>query len=348
MDRTLISCQEAIAQIDEFDAIIDVRSESEFALDHLPGAMNYPVLNDRERAEIGTQYKQESVFAARCRGAALVARNIALHLEQSFASQPRDWKPLVYCWRGGQRSASMTHVMKRIGWQAWQLDGGYREFRRFVVQALAELPSRFEFRVICGTTGSGKSRLLRELRSAGGQVLDLEELANHRGSVLGGFQDPQPTQKRFETSLWWHLRGFDIAHPVFVESESRKVGDLRVPDGLIERMRASSCLQLELPREERVRLLREEYRHLEQDRTLLFRQLDCLVPLHGAAKVQAWKQLAEGDEWPELVERLLGEHYDPGYLRSIGRNYSQATGAAVIQVSGAGDFACIARELVQA
>ena len=351
VDRSLISCAEAIAQFERFDAVIDVRSESEFALDHLPNAINCPVLNDVERAQVGTQYKQESAFAARRRGAALVARNIAHHLEHVFCDQPCDWTPLVYCWRGGQRSGSLTHVLNRVGWHARQLDGGYREFRRFVVQALTQLPASLRFTVICGTTGSGKSRLLRALRAHGGQVLDLEDLANHRGSVLGSLpQKPQPTQKRFETTLWWELRGFDPARTIFVESESRKVGELRVPDELLTQMRASPCLRLELPRTQRIALLREEYRHLEEDRALLFRQLDCLVALHGASKVQGWKEVAQRDDWPELVERLLAEHYDPVYLRSIGRNFVQAPQAAVIAPASAAedDFSALARRLLEA
>jgi tRNA 2-selenouridine synthase len=348
MDRSMISCAEALQQIDHFDAVIDVRSESEFDQDHIPGALNCPVLNDRERAEIGTKYKQDSPFVARHDGAVLVARNIARQLETTFSDKPRDWKPLIYCWRGGQRSGAMTHVMTRIGWRARQLEGGYRAYRRAVVEALAELPPRFEFRVICGTTGSGKSRLLRALERGDCQVLDLEALANHRGSVLGGLPHvPQPSQKRFETQIWWRLRRFDPQRPVFVESESRKVGDLRVPDSLIERMRGSACLRLELPLDERIRLLRDEYLHLELDRTLLFAQLDCLVALHGREKVQSWKQLAEQGAWASLVERLLVDHYDPVYLRSIGRNFIHVADAAVITPASAAedDFARLAREI---
>lgn len=339
-DRLPIACDEALAQLAQFDAILDVRSPGEFAEDHVPGALNVPVLDDAERAEVGTLHKQVSAFAARRRGAVLAARNIARHVEALFSDKPRQWRPLVYCWRGGARSGAMTHVLMRIGWHARQLDGGYRAYRRAVVAALQDLPARFDFRVICGTTGSGKSRLLGQLRRAGAQVLDLERLAQHRGSVLGGLPaQPQPTQKMFETRIWWTLRAFDAARPVFVESESRKVGDLRVPDALIERMRAAHCVRVELPLAERVRLLRDEYLHFEADPQALFAQLDCLVPLHGRERIESWKALARQGRWDALVERLLVEHYDPAYLRSIRRNFGRIDAAPIVRPASASEAA---------
>lgn len=330
MLRTSISCAEALAHLDAFDAIVDVRSPSEFALDHLPGAVNCPVLDDEERARIGTLHNQESAFAARRVGSALVARNIARHLEQRLAEMPRQWRPLVYCWRGGQRSGALVHVLTAVGWPARQLDGGYRAYRRQVVAELQDLPRRFRLRIVCGPTGSGKSRLLRQLAKCGAQVLDLEEIACHRGSVLGALPLPQPSQKHFETQLWSALRDFDPARPVFAESESRKVGQLRLPDSLIEHMRASECVHLQLPAEARVRLLRHEYAHFEADGAALMRQLDCLADLHGRERVEAWKRLAAEHRWDDMVRRLLEEHYDPAYRRSISRNFQQAAGAAQV------------------
>ena len=346
--RATVSLDEFLHDGARFSALLDARSESEFADDHLPGAINVPVLNDLERAEVGTLYKQVSPFDARRRGAALVARNIAAFIEGELAGRPRDWAPLVYCWRGGERSAALTHVLARVGWRARQLEGGYRAYRRHVVQALAELPSRFELRVVCGKTGSGKSRLLQQLAQAGAQVLDLEHLAHHRGSVLGGFPAlPQPSQKTFETRIWSALRGLSTDLPVFVESESRKVGDLRVPDGLILAMRAASCIAIEVPTAERVKLLRDEYEHLERSPEQLAAQLDCLAPLHGRERVEQWKALADGGRWDELVERLLVEHYDPAYQRSINRNFTRIDGARVLTiVEGTRDaFASAARAL---
>jgi tRNA 2-selenouridine synthase len=218
----------------EFDAIIDVRSPAEYTEDHIPGAISAPVLDDEERARVGTIYKQASPFDAKKIGAALVSKNIARHIEERFAAMPRDWKPLVYCWRGGKRSGAMAHVLREIGWDAWSIEGGYKSWRRFVIDDLATLPGQFKYRVIHGTTGSGKSRLLRALKDIGAQVLDLEDLAAHRGSVLGTLPDrPQPAQKMFETLVWDALRKFDPAGPVFVEGESKKIGQLQVPEALM-------------------------------------------------------------------------------------------------------------------
>jgi tRNA 2-selenouridine synthase len=338
MRDVTIGCAEALAQLGAFDAIIDVRSPAEFALDRIPGAVNRPVLDDDERHRIGTQYKQESAFAARRAGAALVARNIARHLETSFAGLPRQWRPLVYCWRGGQRSAAMVHVLASVGWKARRLDGGYQAFRRQVLTELQALPRRFRLRVVCGPTGSGKSRLLRHLAQRGAQVLDLEQLAQHRGSVLGALpQSPQPSQKHFETQLVWRLRVLDPQRTVYVEAESRKVGQLRLPDALIEHMRAAECVELKLPGDARVRLLRDEYVHFETDAAALLRQLECLAALHGRERVDAWKRLASERRWDEMVGRLLHEHYDPAYQRSLTRNFVRAGDARVIFVSSGSD-----------
>ena len=347
MLRTTIPCGEAMAQLGAFDAIIDVRSPSEFALDHVPGAISCPVLDDDERARIGTLHKVDSAFAAKRRGAALVARNIARHLEEQLADKPRQWRPLVYCWRGGQRSGALVHVLSAIGWPARQLEGGYRAFRRHVVAELETLPQRYRMRIVCGPTGSGKSRLLRHLAKCGAQVLDLEEIAQHRGSVLGALPLPQPSQKQFETRLWSSLRCFDPRRVVFAESESRKVGQLRLPDALIAHMRAAECVQLQLPPAARVRLLRDEYAHFEADGPGLMRQLDCLVALHGHERVEAWKRLAAEHRWDEMVRRLLEEHYDPAYHRSINRNFLHAAAATEVTLDSESeaDFARAAAAL---
>ena len=323
-----------------YDDVIDCRSPAEYAEDHIPGAISAPVLDDAERATVGTLYKQTSPFEAKRLGASLVAKNVARHVETLFAAKPRAWRPLVYCWRGGKRSGAMAHILREIGWDARTLEGGYRNYRRWVVAQLESLPERFDFHVIHGPTGSGKSRLLAALRRAGAQVLDLEELAAHRGSVLGNLPDrPQPSQKWFESQLLAALSALDPAKPVFVEGESKKIGQIQVPEALIARMRASPCLRIEAPLEVRVTLLLEEYRHFLADRRLLEAQLDCLAALHGREKIAAWKALAAQAAWREFVARLLGEHYDPAYRRSSLKNFSRLPEAGIVRVDSADEAA---------
>jgi tRNA 2-selenouridine synthase len=316
-----------VEELHSFDQLIDVRSPGEFAEDHIPGAINLPVLNDAERERVGTLYKQVSSFEAKKVGAALVSRNIAQYLEDHFADKPKSYRPLVYCWRGGSRSGSITHILQKIGFGAMQLDGGYKSYRRHVVAELSSLPARISYRVVCGPTGSGKSRLLQVLANQGAQVLDLEDLAAHRGSLLGALPDrPQPTQKSFESAIWFELDRFEPTRPVFVESESKKIGALRVPDALIEAMRSSPCVRLKIPLAARVQLLTQDYVHFLHDPDTIKRQLGFLAPLRGNDTITAWQALATQGAWDQLVAALLEQHYDPAYLKSLSKNYAAAAG----------------------
>lgn len=318
-----MSAQAAVARLDDFDAVIDARSEDEYALDHLPGALNWPSLNNDERKLVGTLYAQVSPFEAQKRGAALVAANIARHIEREVMDKPRNWQPLIYCWRGGKRSNSLALVLGQIGFKVSVIEGGYKAFRAAVLAALPQLSARFSLRVVCGPTGCGKTRLLHALARCGAQVLDLEALASHRSSVLGMIPgQPQPTQKRFDTLVWDALRRFDAARPVYVESESKKVGNLAVPDALIERMRASPCLRLDLPDDERVALLMEDYDFFVRDRGLFCERLGALTELRGRAVVQGWQAQVAAGETEAVVRDLLIKHYDPGYAASMARNFA--------------------------
>ncbi len=326
-----VSADEAIERLDRFDAVIDARSEAEYAEDRLPGAVNWPSLDNAERHEIGTIYKQVSPFEARKRGAALVAANIARHIGREVLDKGKDWQPLVYCWRGGKRSGSLALVLGQIGFRVSVIEGGYKAFRTSVLAALPALAQRLEYRVVCGPTGAGKTRLLHALERAGAQVLDLEGLASHRSSVLGLIPgQPQPTQKAFDTLVWDRLRRFDPARPVFVESESRKVGNVAVPEALIERMRASDCLRLELADEERVGLLLEDYEFFVRDPALFCQRLAALAELRGKAVVQGWQDEVAAGRIENVVRELLFKHYDPGYAASIRRNFSRYEAAPVI------------------
>jgi tRNA 2-selenouridine synthase len=323
-----------------FDAIIDVRSPAEYAEDRIPGAISAPVLDDAERAQVGTLYKQVSAFDAKKTGAALVAKNVSRHIDQLFKGKAKTWRPLVYCWRGGKRSGAMAHILREIGWEAATLEGGYKAYRRWVVQQLEEIPQSLDLRVIHGPTGSGKSRLLAALKRAGAQALDLEDLAAHRGSVLGNLPDrPQPSQKMFESLLLKEMSALDASRPIYVEGESKKIGELQVPEALMSRMRASRCVLLETDLDTRVDLLLDEYSHFLVDTKSLDAQLDCLVALHGRERIAAWKLLAARGEWREFVSRLLVEHYDPAYRRSSARNFAKLSEARRLRTTSTGEAA---------
>ena len=343
-----IDAQAAVSDLSRFDTIVDARSPTEYAEDRVPGAVNWPSLDDEERAQVGFEYTRVSPFTAKKHGAAIVARNVAAHIERHVVDKPPGWTPLVYCWRGGKRSGALATVLDQIGFRVHVLDGGYQAFRRAVVVELEMLPARFAWRVVCGPTGSGKSRLLAAIAHAGGQVLDLETIANHRGSVLGLVPGSvQPTQKAFETALWHALRALDPARPVFVESESKKIGELHVRDALVQRMRASPCVWLELPIEARVALLIDEYDFFVADVDAFCARLDALRALRGNAVVDAWQEAARAGRIAEVVRNLLDVHYDPIYLASLWRNFA-AVDAPLATLRWNGDEASLATAAEQA
>ena len=303
----------------QFDTIIDVRSPGEFADDHIPGAINCPVLNDEERIQVGTLYKQESPFVARKVGAALVARNIANHMEQTFSQQPKGWRPLVYCWRGGQRSGSMTHILREVGWPARRLQGGYKTWRHFVLEQLQLLPQGLEFRVVAGPTGSAKTRILEALQLQGHQVLNREALGAHKGSVLGVVPgQEQPSQKMFETLIHDVLRQCVPQRPVFVESESRRLGQLRLPPTVYQAIQDGQWLHVDADRVQRVQFLLTDYAYFLQGNDLV-RHLERLTELCGREVVDRWKNLAQTQNFALLVDELLTLHYDRHYARSLQR-----------------------------
>ena len=336
-----IAAADAAADLDGFDAIIDARSPAEFALDHLPGAINWPVLDNEQRRAVGTLYVQTSALEARKLGAVMAARNIANHLERWIADKPRDWQPLVYCWRGGQRSGSLAWFLDQIGFRTAKLAGGYKGFRAVVLQDLAAWPARFDFRVLAGRTGSGKTRLLQALAAHGAQVLDLEGLACHRGSILGNLPgQPQPSQKQFDNRLWQALRDLDATRPVFVESESKKIGRLQLPDALIQHMHAQGrVLRVEMPDDARVQLLLEDYGFFADDAEAFCRLLDGLVTLRGHDTVGRWQALARSGDWAAVFGQMMLAHYDPLYQRSMDRHYNGLADAEQVALADGGPAA---------
>lgn len=300
-----------------FDVVIDVRSPAEFAEDHVPGAINLPVLDNAERARVGTIYTQQSPFLARKIGAALVFRNAAGHIENSLAHHEGGWRPLIYCWRGGQRSAAFTWMLGQIGWRAEVLEGGYRTYRRLVTQALYEQPLPHKLVQLGGYTGTAKTDLLQHLARRGVQVLDLEGLAHHRGSLLGGLPGGQPGQKAFESALAQALHQLDPTRPVVVEAESSKIGARLVPPSLWAAMKRAPWIEVSAPVAERARYLTQAYADVLADGEGLRTKLKPLVAYRGNAVVAHWFDLiAKGDK-TALTAALMTQHYDPAYDKSM-------------------------------
>ena len=326
-----------IDQLPRFDTVIDVRSPAEFAEDHVPGAVNCPVLDNEERRIVGTLYAQQGAFEARRLGGGLVAANLARHLNEQWAQRPAGWRPLVMCWRGGLRSGSTVTWMRMVGWDAQQLAGGYKAYRRHVIQQIDALAPQLDLRVICGPTGSGKSRLLPHLVAAGAQVLDLEGLAAHRGSVLGDLPgQPQPSQKAFETGLGAALSRLDLARPVFIEAESRRIGQIHLPTPLLERMRASPCIEIEAPLAARLQLVLEDYAHLGHEPERLAERLSQLRGLHANERIDQWLAWARAGQLAPLFEDLMVAHYDPAYARSQRGNFLRLSEAQRHALAGLG------------
>lgn len=318
-----------------FDEIIDVRSPGEFLDDHLPGAVNMPVLDDEERALVGTIYKQESAFRARKIGGALVARRAGLNIERHLLDKPGSYRPLVYCWRGGMRSGAFATILKQIGWRAEILEGGYRSYRRAVVELLyapgGGAAGERRLVILDGNTGTAKTDLLHRMAARGAQVIDLEGLAGHRGSLFGGLDARQPSQKTFDSAIAQRLATFDPARPIFVEAESSRIGRLTLPNVLWSLMRGAPKVRLEASLAERGAYLALAYANIASDRDRLTRTLDLLKPYHAADRLQAWHALAAEGRMEDLARELAAHHYDPKYARQRARDLRPELGCVRLQ-----------------
>ena len=317
----------------QYALVIDARSQREYAEDHLPCAVNLPVVDNEEYAEVGTTHRTDT-HRAYAIGVSYALRNISRSIEDLVARHPKDARMLVYCFRGGKRSKLWFDALATIGFKVDRLPGGWKAYRAWVRDQLTELPRKFGYHVLCGPTGCGKTRLLSALASVGAQVLDLEDLAQHRGSLIGDIPGvAQPSQKWFDSLLVEKLRRFDPAKPVWVESESKKIGAIQLPDVLLETMRAGRVFNLSAPMPERVALWREDYSHFESDLDALMGRLHFLRPLIGGEEFARWESLAAEGRAPELFQRLMEAHYDPAYARSIGKNYPMIDKAFKVELS---------------
>lgn len=305
-----------------FDAVIDVRSPAEFAEDHVPGAINLPALSNDQRAEVGTIYVQDTPFNARKIGAAMVARNVADHLNGPLANMDGSWRPLIYCWRGGQRSGSFASILTQIGWRAEVIDGGYQAFRRLVHKAVYEDVLPLRLILLDGNTGTAKTDILHRLDRQGVQVLDLEGLANHRGSLLGHMTGGQPSQKAFETDVACTLARFDPTRPVIVEAESSKVGERIVPPALWSAMKAAPRIELDATLDARAPYLAEAYADLSANPAELARKIEVLRR-HRGGVVDQWLALLDAGEFTALAKALMEDHYDPAYRASRAHHSAQ-------------------------
>ncbi len=319
-----------------YDLIIDARSPREYEEDHIPGAINMPVVNDEEHAAVGTLHRTDKMGAYRI-GAVFALKNIARHLDQDMPKYDRKSRMLVYCFRGGKRSRLWMTMLENVGYRVEKLDGGWKAYRRWVNEQLANIPAQYRYNVLSGPTGCGKTRLLYALQEAGAQVLDLEDLATHRGSVLGEVTgQKQPSQKYFDSLLLKKLSTFDPKKPIWLEAESKKIGNVQLPDALLETMRnqqTSRTILIETEMAQRVQLLREDYRHFEEDPAAMLKRLAFLKPLVGNKEFAAWEALAEQKAIPTLLEQLIRNHYDPTYRRSILRNYPNIDTSPTIKLS---------------
>ena len=301
-----------------YDDIIDVRAPAEYAEDHIPGAISLPVLDDAERARVGTIYKQINPFTARKLGAALVAQNAARHLQTVLADRPGGWRPLVYCWRGGQRSGSFAMILAQIGWRVETIQGGYKAWRGLVVDAMYHQPFPAPVIVLDGNTGSGKTALLPHLAAKGVQVLDLEGLAHHRGSLFGAV-GPQPSQKAFETALAYQIKSLDPTRPVVIEAESSKIGNCRLPAALWKAMVSAPRITINAPRAARADHLVTAYPDMVADPARLSQIIAALRPSHAAELIDTWQSLAQLGDYAPLAASLMQHHYDPRYAKHRAR-----------------------------
>ncbi len=299
-----------------FDTMIDVRSPAEFAVDHVPGAINLPALDNDQRAEVGTIYKQVSPFDARKIGAGMVVRNVADHLDGPLRDKEGGWRPLVYCWRGGQRSGVFRTLLSEIGWRAETVKGGYQTYRRLVARMLYDDPLPHRLVLLDGNTGTAKTALLPLLQARGVQVVDLEGLACHRGSLLGAMPGGQPTQKRFETRLSQALTALDPTRPVVVEAESSKIGRITLPPSLWQAMLTASRIIMEVPLAARAAYLSDAYHDVISDADTLADRLAPLRRVRGHALVERWIELSRAGALRDLAAALAEQHYDPAYAKS--------------------------------
>jgi len=305
----------------KFDTIIDVRSPLEFAEDHIVGAINCPVLSDLERQKVGTIYKKESSFKAKIIGSSLTAKNIAFHIENKFMEKKGSWQPLIYCWRGGQRSKAFSLVLSEVGWRTNQLKGGYKEYRNQVINFLDNIGPKLKITLISGKTGSAKTKILKSIENEGGQILDLEGLANHKGSLLGKIPDLiQPSQKFFESLIFNKIQNLNLKDKIYIEAESSKIGNIHIPKSIWKKMIKSPRIEISANVELRAKFLVSDYDYMCNNPTLINPIIKGLKNRLSKELFDEWTNLIERKKWFDLTKSFLENHYDPSYSSNTIKN----------------------------
>ena len=305
----------------KFDTIIDVRSPLEFAEDHIVGAINCPVLSDLERQKVGTIYKKESSFKAKIIGSSLTAKNIAFHIENNFMEKKGSWQPLIYCWRGGQRSKAFSLVLSEVGWRTNQLKGGYKEYRNQVINFLDNIGPKLKITLISGKTGSAKTKILKSIENEGGQILDLEGLANHKGSLLGKIPDLiQPSQKFFESLIFNKIQNLNLKDKIYIEAESSKIGNIHIPKSIWKKMIKSPRIEISANVELRAKFLVSDYDYMCNNPTLINPIIKGLKNRLSKKLFDEWTNLIDRKKWFDLTKSFLENHYDPSYSSNTIKN----------------------------
>lgn len=305
----------------KFDTIIDVRSPLEFAEDHIVGAINCPVLSDLERQKVGTIYKKESSFKAKIIGSSLTAKNIAFHIDNNFMEKKGSWQPLIYCWRGGQRSKAFSIVLSEVGWRTNQLKGGYKEYRNQVINFLDNIGPKLKITLISGKTGSAKTKILKSIENEGGQILDLEGLANHKGSLLGKIPDLiQPSQKFFESLIFNKIQKLNLKDKIYIEAESSKIGNIHIPKSIWKKMIKSPRIEISANVELRAKFLVSDYDYMCNDPTLINPIIKGLKNRLSKKLFDEWTNLIDRKKWFDLTKSFLENHYDPSYSSNTIKN----------------------------
>ena len=303
-----------------FSDIIDVRSPAEFKEDHISGSINLPVLNNKQRVDIGKIYKKESPFKAKKIGASLVSNNISKHLKKVLINKPGNWKPLIYCWRGGQRSKAFATVLSEIGWQVTILKGGYKTYRSSINNEINKLTKTSRFIVLKGPTGCAKTKILELLKKQGLSVLNLERLASHKGSLLGDIPNKkQPSQKMFESKIFSSLNNLKNKNKIFIESESSKIGNLFLPQIVLNKIKTSQAIEINANLDERIKFLLNDYsKYIREENSFLelFKHAKNKV---SSKTINNWLKLYKNKNWYKLAHYLIVDYYDPLYKHNLNK-----------------------------